>query len=98
MSYIVCVAEKRKVYNKTYQERRKEKKRRLADGEGSSHNTASMTNVPSTEMRILMDITNATPTCVLDVQNVIDANANPTLEDEVIRQSSTSRGYYLFFG
>ncbi|KAL4568048.1 hypothetical protein LXL04_023649 [Taraxacum kok-saghyz] len=80
-----------KVDPKSAKERQKEKKRRLANGEGSSHNTASMTNVSNTEMRILMDITNATPTCVSDVQNVIYANANPTLEDVVIRQSSTSR-------
>lgn len=61
------IAEKRKLYNKTYYERLKEKKkmRQTANGEVSSQNMTPMTNV-STTQRTLADITNVTPTSVLD--------------------------------
>ena len=51
--------------------------RRIANGEGNSQNATYLSNVPIVN-RSLMDITDASPTCVLDFcQRKLIYNRNP---------------------
>ena len=92
----IFVAEKRRIYQQTYRARQKEKQRRVANGEGNSENTTCMTHGPTLN-RTLRDITNATPTSVLDVQGFVGGSDNARTQDNFISQSSMPTGCYRLF-